>query len=50
MPVIKDSSLHKVNSSDIQPIDYSIEGQTFNYGLHENLKIKLLGGHQLKMQ
>jgi dihydrofolate synthase/folylpolyglutamate synthase len=44
----RNSSLHKVKFSDIQPIDYSIEGQTFNYGLHENLKIKLLGGHQLK--
>jgi len=44
----RNSNLHKARFEDIRVIDYNIEGQMFNFGLYENLKIRLLGDHQLK--
>ncbi len=44
----RNSTLHKIRLEDIQAINYDIEGQTFNFGLYKDLRIKLLGGHQLK--
>jgi len=44
----KKAKLHKVDFSKIKLQNFSIDGQIFDYGEYKNLKIGLLGKHQLK--
>ncbi|NSW90564.1 MAG: bifunctional folylpolyglutamate synthase/dihydrofolate synthase [Firmicutes bacterium] len=44
----RNSRLHRADFGKIKALGHDIEGQTFDFGPYKNLKIKLLGGHQLK--
>ncbi len=39
--------LHKTNLDTLKLIEYSLEGQLFNYKNYKNLNIRLLGDHQM---
>lgn len=43
----QNSNLHKSCFDTLKLIEYSIDGQLFNYKNYKNLNIKLLGDHQL---
>ena len=44
----RNAALHIADFSALQLLEDSISGQTFSYKEHQNLKIRLLGAHQLK--
>jgi dihydrofolate synthase/folylpolyglutamate synthase len=42
----KNASLYKLNYSDVNILEETIDGTTFDFGEYKGLNIKLLGGHQ----
>ena len=43
----KDIPLHKADFDGLELIDHSLEGQTFHCGARKNIRLPLLGDHQL---
>ena len=44
----REAVMHRVDFSDIKDIEFGIEGQVFNLGRYQSLRIPLLGEHQAK--
>lgn len=44
----RNAKLYSVDFTDIEPKEFDIQRQVFDYGAYKALEISLLGGHQLK--